>query len=331
MGLGNKSFERMRHRETSGEIDDTAADWAALIDRGPLSREDQRRLDAWTAADPRRAGALARALAVLAHFDRSRALGPQATPIVRAKRDALPRRQFIMGGAVAAGLGAVGVLAPGWLAAGREFETALGEIRSVPLDDGSVVWLNTDSKIRVDYQSDRRGVTLLAGEASFEVAKDPARPFIVAAKALDVRAIGTSFSVSRLDGRPVEVMVREGVVDVARPRGAPTQAVRLLAGARARASAEGQIATTEPGVSAVSRTLSWRQGLLDFEGVTLEEAARTFARYSEQQIIIEDPQVARRSVTGLFSSTDPAGFARAVALSLNLRARTTADGIVLSL
>ena len=235
-----------------------------------------------------------------------------------------------MGGAIAASLGAAVVLAPGWLAAGREFETALGEVRSVPLDDGSVVWLNTESKIRVAYNGERRGVTLLSGEAWFEVAKDSTRPFIVSANALDVRAVGTSFSVSRLEGRAVEVLVREGIVDVNRPRGASAPTIRLPAGSGARGDSAGAIIALRPGVAAVSRTQSWRQGLLDFEGVTLDEAARTFARYSDQRIIIDDPATGRRSITGLFASTDPAGFARAAALSLNLRTRTTPQGIHLS-
>jgi transmembrane sensor len=70
--------------------------------------------------------------------------------------------------------------------------------------------------------------------------------------------------------------------------------------------------------------------MLDFDGVTLAEAARTFARYSDQRIVIEDPAVAQRSVTGLFASTDPSGFARAVALSLNLRTRSVGGSIYLS-
>jgi transmembrane sensor len=239
------------------------------------------------------------------------------------------RRAFLAGGSIAAAVGVVAVLAPG-LAATREFKTAVGEVRSIPLDDGSVIWLNTASRVRVDYKPKRRGVTLLAGEALFEVAKDQARPFIVAARDADVRAVGTSFTVSRLPGRPVEVLVREGVVELARPRGEPAPRLRLTAGAQAWAPETGALRSTRAGEAAVARAMSWRSGMLDFDGVTLAEAARTFARYSDQRIVIEDPAVAQRSVTGLFASTDPSGFARAVALSLNLRTRSVGGSIYLS-
>src|SRR3546814_4473780 len=70
----------------------------------------------------------------------------------------------------------------------------------------------------------------------------------------------------------------------------------------------------------VERRLAWRAGMLSFSGATLEEAAAQFARYSELRIIIDDPLVAQKRVVGLYSATDPEGFAHAVALSLGLRA-----------
>lgn len=318
----------MTRRETSEEIDQAAADWAARLDGEPLSSDEKLSLEAWVAADPRRQGALARAMAILTHFDRAKALGPQFDAKAQRRARApsrLGRREFMAGGALAAGLGAVGLIIPG-LAQSHQFKTGKGEVRSVPLDDGSVVWLNTESKIRIDYSKDRRGIILVAGEALFDVAKDHSRPFVVRAEATDVRAVGTSFSVSRLPGQPIEVMVREGVVDVAKAAHAP---VRLAAGARAVSGAAG-VQVTRPGADAVTRALSWRRGMLDFDGTTLAEAASNFARYSDQKIVIDDPEIGQRSVTGLFSSTDPVGFAQAVALSMNLRTRTEPGAIHLS-
>jgi len=326
----------MTSRETSEEIDNAAADWAARLDGGPLSPEERLTLEAWASADPRRQGALARAMAILTHFDRAKALGPQFEPrahrVVRAAPRAAPRigrREFMAGGALAAGIGATALIAPGLLLGASEYTTARGEVRSVPLDDGSVIWLNTDSKVRVDYRRDRRGVLLVAGEALFDVAKDSSRPFVVRAQTMDVRAVGTSFSVSRLAGAPVEVLVREGVVDMVRAV-AGAAPVRLTAGARAVAASSGPVQVTMPGAETVLRSLSWSKGLLDFDGTTLAEAAATFARYSDQQIIIDDPEIARRSVTGLYASTNPVGFAQAVALSMNLRTRIEPNAIHLS-
>ena len=323
----------MTPRESSEDIDTAAAEWAARLDSAPLSSEEKLTLQAWAAADSRRQGALARAMAILTHFDRARALGPQFDPRMHRARPAvrlglrLGRREFMAGGAVAAGIGVVAVMVPA--VGAQQYSTAKGEIRSVPLVDGSVIWLNTDSKVRVDYSNAHRGVLLVAGEALFDVAKDRSRPFVVRADDMSVRAVGTSFSVSRLAGQPIEVLVREGIVDMGR-RSASTAPVRLNAGARATAAGAGPVRVSVPGDNAVLRSLSWSKGLLDFDGTTLSEAAATFARYSDQRIVIDDPEIARRSVTGLFSSTNPVGFAQAVALSMNLRTRTEAGAIHLS-
>ncbi|WP_372784546.1 FecR domain-containing protein [Phenylobacterium sp.] len=320
----------MTTRETSEDIDDAAAVWAARLDGEPLSFEERRALEAWTTADPRRQGALARAMAILAHFDRAKALGPQFDPRAHARPSGglrIGRREFVAGGSLAAGLGAVAVLAPSLLQPAQQFATAKGEVRSVPLEDGSVVWLNTGSTIKVNYNSSRRGIVLVSGEALFDVAKNPSRPFVVRAESMDVRAVGTSFTVSRLANRPVEVVVREGLVDLSRD---DSTAVRLTPGARALAPSSGPVQVSQLGSDSVSRALSWRKGLLDFDGTTLGDAAATFARYSDQQIVIDDPELSGRTVTGLFSSTNPVGFAQAVALSMNIKARTVGDTVHLS-
>ena len=71
----------MRERESSSDIDRTAARWAARLDRGPLSPEERIALDRWVLADIRRQGALARAMAVSARFDELNALQePQPAP-----------------------------------------------------------------------------------------------------------------------------------------------------------------------------------------------------------------------------------------------------------
>jgi transmembrane sensor len=82
--------------------------------------------------------------------------------------------------------------------------------------------------------------------------------------------------------------------------------------------------------SEVTRELSWRVGRLTFEGETLEAAAATFARYSSIHIEIDDPTLAKETVTGVFVSNDPIGFSKAVALSLGLRAAVKDDAVKLS-
>jgi len=336
----------MERHETSDEIDQAAAEWAARIDGGQMSPADQVSLDLWASEDTRRFGALARALAVLDHFDpqaearagrarREAVFGPApgfGAPSygdrARPRASGIARRRFMYGGvAVAAAAGAS--LAGGVAYAQRgEHHTGKGEVRSVPLDDGSVIWLNTDSQVKVRYGRAQRGVILARGEAMFEVAKDPSRPFVVHAGDTRVRAIGTAFSVSHVTDRAVQIMVDEGLVDVAKSETAPP--VRLQAGCKAIAPATGDIVVRHVGEPTVSRALSWRRGMLDFDGVTLAQAAQTFAKYSDDPIVIDDPAVARMTVSGLFASTDPNGFAKAVALSMDLKARREAGAVHLS-
>ena len=70
----------------------------------------------------------------------------------------------------------------------------------------------------------------------------------------------------------------------------------------------------------VTRELAWKAGRIAFEGETLADAAQAFERYSDTRIIIQDPSIGREEITGLFASNDPVGFARAAALSLDLKA-----------
>jgi transmembrane sensor len=322
----------MRERESSRDIDNAAAAWAARLDRAPLSPDTQRELERWTAADPRRLGALARAMAVSVAFeaameDVDEALVPPRLRVADAR--AVNRRRFFQGGVAA--VGGLSIAGGAWTwAAAHEFHTRKGEVRSVRLKDGSIVRLNTDSSVWVMYGGQRRYVSLRQGEALFEVAKDSTRPFVVRAGGIDVRAVGTSFSVSRIPGRKVEVLVEAGLVDMAAARDRVGEAVRLTAGCHAVAEQFGQVTVTNPGTEAVSRALSWRRGMLNFEGVTLAEAAATFARYSDERIVLDSPEVSQLTVTGLFASGDPAGFARAAATSLNLRVRRVPDGVRLS-
>src|SRR5690606_37574017 len=120
---------------------------------------------------------------------------------------------------------------------GQGYNTRLGELKVAPLADGSVMTLNTASRVVVDFTETRRVVRLLEGESLFDVAKDASRPFLVEAGGTEVRAVGTSFTVRRLGDAPVQVLVREGVVEVSRHAGGPTaRPVRLVANTRAVAT-----------------------------------------------------------------------------------------------
>lgn len=315
-------FRSPMPRETSAQIDAAAADWAARVDRG-LSPDEAQALEAWLTGDARRLGAYGRLRAVSAWTERAAALGPTYDPVQFAGAAAPSRRRLLqIGGGLAAGVATALVGGAVWVSQGERYKTARGEMRVVPLADGSVITLNTNSRIALAFTEDRRLVRLIEGEALFDVAKDAARPFFVEAGKVRVRAVGTSFVVRRLTDTPVQVLVREGVVEVD-PGDASRRPVRLAQNSRAVASASSVDAAAVP-ASEIGRELAWRDGRIAFEGQSLAAASREFERYSDTQIVIDDPVVARETITGLFQANDPVGFAQAVATSFGWRAEVGA-------
>ena len=311
-------------RENAADIEAAAATWAARVDRGPLSPEEQAALDAWAAADARRAGAYARAMAANAYLDQAAALGPN----LHAKAEpAWTRRQTFAaaGGAVAASL--FGVVGANLLWTRDRIATPKGDVRRISLPEGSAVTLNTDTAIRPDFSASERRVELLRGEALFDVAHDPSRPFRVFADGVRVEAIGTSFTVRRREGGAVDVIVRQGLVDVRRQGAA--QSVRLPAGTASRVASGQPILAEALSPEAVDKAMAWREGRLELTGLTLSEAAAEFARYSDYEIRFEDPAVGRLEVSGVYSISDPEGFARAAALSLGLVAKPGDGGVLI--
>jgi ferric-dicitrate binding protein FerR (iron transport regulator) len=134
-------------------------------------------------------------------------------------------------GLIAASLGGASLLGLGWsmlAPAGEYYASAVGEVRRIPLEDGSTLVLNTDSRARVHFGRELREVRLLQGEALFEVAHDARRPFVVQSAAWQVRAVGTVFGV-RLRGTEVDVTVSEGVVEFGKSGAAEEAPQRIAA------------------------------------------------------------------------------------------------------
>ena len=312
-------------RKTAQQIDAEAADWAARIDRGPLEPEQDARFQAWMHADVRCAGAYGRVRAIALTSERARALGPNFDPADFAPAPlpvSRPARRTLLWGGGALAASALLALAGTWqvLRERGRYSTGKGESKVVTLHDGSVVTLNTESEIRVAYSDSQRGVELIAGEALFDVAKNRALPFVVTAGETAVRVVGTSFTVRRLEDTPVEVLVREGIVEVFKPE-ADIAPVRITANTMAVAPLGGAAAITARAlpVAQVDRQMAWQNGQIAFEGETLAQAVQEFARYSDTRIVIDDPALGREEIAGLFRATDPVGFARTVAISLNAR------------
>jgi len=316
---------------SNAEIDKLAADWFAKVDAGDLAPEERRMLDSWLAADPRHLGAFARHAAAVASLDPLCAIGSDEVR-KRCAETSPPlwtRRRFAVAGggatALAAAAGFTGLVL--WkrngqvppttrrqssIAVGADYATDIGTTRVVALPDGSIVTLNTDSRVTVKFTEHLREVRLFQGEALFTVAKNKARPFVVVAGDTQVRAVGTAFAVRYTQKQPIRILVQEGVVVVTRAGKVDAKPVLAVADTQTLVPRNAPITTRPVTYSQLTGGIAWQYGQIFFDNDTLEDAAQEFARYSNTKIIV-DPAVANRTVTGLFPSDNPVGFAKAAA------------------
>jgi transmembrane sensor len=319
----------MSERETPEAIYDRAVEWVASVDRSRDDPAAKVELECWLAGDPRRRGAYFRAQAAWAMLDRASVLGSQVTDDHVSLARRISRRQMVWGGGAIAASGVI--VASGialWSDSPVRIETATGEIRRVPLADGTLVAVNTRTTLGIDLKPATRRIVLDRGEAWFEVAHDRSRPFIVEAGDVRVKAVGTAFSVRRSDGG-ASVQVTDGVVEVWSV-GDVSNIRRVSAGARTFVSnftgpQQARMASPD-----IDRSLAWRSGQLIFDGETLGEAAAEFNRYNVVQVRISDPALASEKFVGRFHTNEPDAFARAAATILGARDIADGDTIILS-
>lgn len=222
-----------------------------------------------------------------------------------------------------------------WRQGQGRYASGIGEVRRIALEDGSTLLLNTASEVTVRFTKRQRDIRLVRGEALFEVAHDKSRPFIVQANDTAVRAVGTAFAV-RLEAAQVDVTVTEGVVEVA-----DAKAVAGLGAATSSASPPGvkRVAAHErlviararaPDVKPIApadaeRQLAWREGLVSFDGESLQTAVAEINRHNRRQIVVDDPALAAMPIVGVFRATDLDGFSAAAAAALKARAIRDGD------
>jgi len=164
-----------------------------------------------------------------------------------------------------------------------EYSTAIGEQKTVTLRDGSMLFLNTNTSVVVKLRDDLRSITLNYGEAFFDVAHDPQRPFEVEACRVTTRALGTSFNVRCEDDSVAQITVSEGVVRVS------TSAERVeLAKGQQISYAQTSGLSSQIAINAEDIT-AWKRQLLIYDGVALGDIVNDMNRYSDQKIIVSDP------------------------------------------
>jgi len=293
---------------TADEIDDQAAAWVAGMDGDHWSDAQEAALAAWLASDRRCPGALLQAQALWLSLDADPAAATATTTPERAEPGLVRRRAFLLGGGGLLAASLAGIVF--WTRSPTVFRTGVGEIRQVPLADGSSTAINTASEVEITLSKARRDVRLAKGEAWFKVAKDAGRPFVVEAGDVRVRAVGTAFSVRRRE-EGADVLVTEGVVEAwAGPGDRPL--LRLTAGQRAYIGDDAEVRLEAEAPSTVDRALAWRQGSIDLDGDTLASAVNEFNRYNRRKIVLVDTRLANRQFDGTFRTDDPEGFAGAI-------------------
>lgn len=325
----------MSSERDNSDIDAEAAAWVIRLDGRTPTAEEGRLLDLWLEQDARHVGAYARACAIYLQFDRmlapaNSAVFPDTAPVPQARN--LTRRSMLLwttGGSLAAALAGISLFGPRSV---LEYSTRIGEMRREPLPDGSAITLNTNTTLAVSYTERSREVKLLRGEVLVEATADPARLFKLVALDTRITTLAAAFAVRLLNREGLQVMVQNGQVDVFEPSSS-AKAVTLPANTLAQPrSAVGLQNTAAPLVTEriapaeVERRLAWQRGQLSFEDVTLDHALQEFARYGTVRVVIDDPSIASLKVVGLYSASDPIGFARMVAVSLGLHVEVR-DGV----
>ena len=312
-------------------IEAEAARLLARLENNP-SPQDEADICAWIEADPRHAVAFARAEAAWDASERLKSAAaditlPPLQPTLSEEDQRRLSRNIMVAAGVAILLFIVAAIVTVRTYSGIEhFETGVGQMRDIALEDGSTLHLNSDSEVEARFTSNGRKVRVLKGEASFEISHDPDRPFDVEARAAVIRAVGTAFNV-RLRPSLVELTVTHGTVTV-HSGDSPQQQVVAGSGAVIQPRS---IALTRLGPRLIEQRTAWREQMVELGGETVEQAAGEFNRYRKTPILIGDTRVSALRIGGRFRTTDSREFLTALQTSLPVRAVDGEDGSVMLL
>ncbi len=308
---------------SSDQAKEEAADWFARLNKRDVSAADMEAFRLWRKAP----GHKEAYDAVDAFWRRSAAL--QADPDIQAAvSSALTRsvpdrksvRRPIIGLGFAAAILAIGAVGGYALWGPTTYATDVGETRTVRLDDGSSIVLDTQTKVSVRYSRANRDIRLDRGQALFDVAHDATRPFVVTAGETSVKALGTRFDVRREDGGARVTLLR-GAVEVKRQAQADTKPLRLTPGQTLSPK------TTTPTFADVQAQTSWTTGRLVFKSVPLGEAVEEVRRYDRRKIELDVGDLERAPISGAFDAGDTETFVSAAAELLDLTVTRPEKGV----
>jgi transmembrane sensor len=285
---------------TTGEslepLIEQATDWLLRLEEAPGDSSLRAAAESWRATNATHAQAWVRA-------ERAYRMIAQSAPPAHAEPSAARRRwthRWAAGAVAAMAAGLLLLYMPGILAHLRaDIVTETAELRQITLEDGTVIELAPQTAIDVRFSRERRSVALLSGEAFFDVAPQPDRPFDVQAKDLTVTVVGTAFDVRVSDGA-LTVGVQRGAVEARAARANPVHlgpGDQLTIERRSGAMQQTRIPPEE--------VASWRDHRLFVEGASVAEVVEELRRYRSGWIVFADSKLAHRQVTGLYDLRDP--------------------------
>lgn len=286
-----------------------ANQWLFRLAADDVSAADRDRFSAWLRTSPAHRQAWNEAQALMtalrkpaqASYEASRADRRRASLHIGVQYESSSRRMRWLGATLVMALAVAGyiegpLLFDRWRA---DVLTLAGQRQKTTLADGTRVELDSDTALKVDMSGSQRRVTVLRGEAFFDIAKND-RPFVVAVGVAELRDIGTAFAVNRLDDGATAT-VENGIVDVDIPS-APQKAVRLKAGEKVEIGAKG----VSPAKKAnLDDELAWRRGQIVFRQMRLSEVVVRLNRYRQGRIVIGNPWISSQLVSGSFNTDQP--------------------------
>lgn len=305
---------------------DAAMDWFIALQDRPGDSRLRADFAQWEDADPRHREAYAHLQRLMALPALRQAARGDAVRLARRRPDRSRGWVKYAAGLAAAVLLIIGILQyPDlmirWQA---DHMTAAGEQKAITLPDGSLLRLNTQSAVALDFAAGRRQVRLLKGEAFFDVRPDPDHPFEVEAQFSDITVTGTAFSVREADDEDVVFLAR-GLVRVSRLADHANQ-VELTPGQTVAATSGGlsPVATADP-----ASTLAWLEGRALYNNARLADALADLGRYHGSPVVIAKSSLADIRVSGSYRIDDPAAAILTLAEAARARVTRLPGGVII--
>ncbi|WP_065382876.1 FecR family protein [Hyphomonas sp. ND6WE1B] len=329
----------MTDKKDEADRRETAALWYTELQDPEVEPEVWNTFLEWE-RDPSNAAAYREIETALGVIDRTSFCGPALRDHPEPGKDREPVFMALAAAAAAFIIGAVVLTTPTTKPESTEtsYATAVGARETVTLEDGSEVTLNTNTLLTVSYSSTERLIRLAQGEALFEVEHSD-RPFLVEAGGTVTRALGTEFDVHAEQDR-VSVTLIRGSVRVttsdpgpgagqagAMPEESGQEGIVLKPGERLKITSG-----TKPILSTIDPALAgkWREGLLQFDNVTLGDAIAEMNRYSTIKLVIDDETLAAERISGTFPAGKQSEFAESLTLYLPVQSSRVGGSIFIS-